>query len=254
MPETIYLVAQESEERGGTARLVARDSGMNRADFRSVICSTLRALVGRASRRAKGPARAALSDCQTPRTWPRERASAVSAHGPVKRLWCCPLIRRLDFEAKRPGVRADAVIDTQDDDVRRSGLRSERAREVQRVEGPHGLLGKGRARAIDRVRPEPQQYPVCRDRAQFGTALGGLDFRDFSERGRPNEHAIALDERQVGRDDDLGRLETLQHFPGAGFAEQPRQHRARLGVEGQRSPRSASSSAATRPGARAGRR
>ena len=101
-------------------------------------------MVGRPSRR-KGACPCVLSDCQTPRT---RYANVLGCFGARTRE--APMVlsadRRLDFEAKRPGVRADAVIDTQNSDVRRGGLRRERAREVQRVEGPHGLL-RERARA-----------------------------------------------------------------------------------------------------------
>ena len=87
--------------------------------------------------------------------------------------------------------------------------------------------------------------------AQFRATGSRLGLRDLAEHGRADEDPIALDQGEVGRDDQLARRQNLADLGSPRFSKQPRGHRTGFGVEAHRFPRSAESSAAARPAASA---
>jgi hypothetical protein len=56
-------------------------------------------------------------------------------------------------------------------------------------------------------------------------------FIDLSEDDRTDQHAIAFDERQIGRRHQLRSAEYIAHAGAALFSKQLRQHRAGLHVD-----------------------
>ena len=102
------------------------------------------------------------------------------------------------------------------------------------------------SRPVEDLRTDPPQLPVGGSRVQVSAPAGGGSLIDLSERDGTNQHAIALDERQIGSHHQFGAAEHFPHRPAFLFAEQPRQHRARFRVDSQRAPRSSSSSSNAR--------
>jgi hypothetical protein len=69
---------------------------------------------------------------------------------------------------------------------------------VNRVKGAHRFRGKRTPCAVNNVQTESAQVPVRSSRIQVCPAIGGPPFIDFSERDRADEHAITLDEHEIG--------------------------------------------------------
>lgn len=157
-------------------------------------------------------------------------------------------------EAERARVRTHSVVNAQHDRVGRGGLCEERRREMQGIESADGLIGETLSCAIDDFAAQSQECPVRGSGVELPAPGGCFGLGELTIGDGAHQDAIALDERQVGGDDEFGRPEVLADLRSARFSEQPGQHGARFRVEGHRSPRSAASSASARPGFSAGGR
>ena len=113
------------------------------------------------------------------------------------------------------------------------------------VERADRVAGERLPRAFDDLFRDPQHVPVGRSRGKVRAAVGGIGLGEFVERQCPQQDTVALDQRQVGRDDEVGLAEQAAHRGRGRFVEQPFEHRARFRVGIHRAPRSSSSSSAT---------
>ena len=133
-----------------------------------------------------------------------------------------------------------------------SGEAAVRAGALVRLARRQRLIRKPPPGAIERVRADMKPDPMGGRGVQFGPAARGVGLGQFAQDRCTNQHAITLDDRQIRGGDNLGRAERLAHLSAVRLAQQPRQHGTGLRVQIHREPRSASRSAATRPGFSAG--
>lgn len=126
-------------------------------------------------------------------------------------------------KSQRAGVRAEVIVQAQYGEIRDRGSGHERRRQVERVQRTNGLFCKGLPCAIDHARTNAEDRPVRGGRGQLGASAGDVGFGEFAKRRRADEDAVALDEREVGRDHQLGRREAVADVGAARFTEQPRE-------------------------------
>jgi hypothetical protein len=74
----------------------------------------------------------------------------------------------------------------------------------------------------------------------------GVRLGQFAERRGTNQDPIALDQRQIGCDDELRVRKTCTDCRAVGFVEKPRENGAGFRVQRHRLPRSSSRSWAAR--------
>ena len=74
---------------------------------------------------------------------------------------------------------------------------------MNRVQRPHRLAGKGLSRTLDDLGTNPQHVPVRRRSHEMCSPVSRLAFLQLAERDRTKKHTVALDQREVGGDDDL---------------------------------------------------
>jgi len=84
---------------------------------------------------------------------------------------------------------------------------------MNRIQRPNRLAWKGLPRTLDDLWADAQQMPVGRRRHEVPSAVRGLPFLQLTERDGTKEYAVALDQGQVGRDDDFSGRE---YFPDGG--------------------------------------
>lgn len=116
---------------------------------------------------------------------------------------------------------------------------------VDGVQGTDRLSGEGTASSFNDLGPDSENGPVFRRLSQPRATAGDLAFGEFAGAHRADKHPIALNEGKVRSEDEFGLGEGLTDSPRMGFTQEPRQNRARLGVEIQDSPRSCSRSRIT---------
>ena len=80
---------------------------------------------------------------------------------------------------------------------------------MKRIERSNRLAWEWLTRALDDLWSDPQHMPVGRRRHQVGPPVGRFSFRQLAERDRTPEYTVAFDQRQIRRDDDLGRRQDL---------------------------------------------
>src|SRR5215469_11043853 len=87
---------------------------------------------------------------------------------------------------------------------------------------------------------------------QMRPAISRFGFIDVSKHNRTDQHAITLNQRQIGGRHQLRTAEYLADAWSVLLSKQPCQHRARLRVDVHRPPRSSSRSEAARRRLRSG--
>ena len=110
----------------------------------------------------------------------------------------CQWSPRLKSESELLPGSANAIIKTQEFHTRDGGTHGQCGRQVNRVKRAHGFCGKRTPRPVNNIRTESPQVPVGGRGIQVRPAIGSRGFIDFSERDGANQHAIALDEREIG--------------------------------------------------------
>jgi len=151
----------------------------------------------------------------------------------------------LDGETQPLRSLTHALVEAQQSQADERGTRNDKRCEVDGVECPNRVTGKRLTRAIDCLGRDSEDMPMSSSRDEVRSTVGGLRLRQFSKGQRPQQYAITLDQRQVGGDDDLGPAKQLAHRGCSWLVKEPCQHRARLGIEIHRVPRSSSSNWAT---------
>ncbi len=114
-----------------------------------------------------------------------------------------PCSRRLDGNTQPFRSYAHALVETQQSEADDRGTRDEKRREVDGIECPNRVTGKGLTRAIDYLAGDSQDLPMSRSRDEVRPTVGGFGFRQILERYCPQQYAITLDQGQVGSDDDF---------------------------------------------------
>ena len=150
----------------------------------------------------------------------------------------------LKSESELDSGSANAIIKSQKFHARYSGTHGQCRRQMNRAKGADGLNGEPMPGPIQNVRTDSPQVPVSGGGIQVRASIGGRGFIDFSERDGANQHAIALDESQIGGRYQLGAPERLAHGRAAFFPEQPREDGGGLRINAHRVPRSSLRSSA----------
>ena len=184
---------------------------------------------------------------------------AKSAKGPFSSAICdsslIPLVLiirsgRDDGEPERATGRANPLVEAEDGEVRDPGARDHGTGEMERVEGPDGLDGKGPSSALDDISLDPHDAPAPGRRCQVPVEPNCVSSGEGARGLPPDEDAVTFDQREVGCQYDFGPGERVPDEVGPRLAEQPAEDRAGLRVEVQRSPRSSSMSRWSSPGLR----
>jgi hypothetical protein len=115
---------------------------------------------------------------------------------------------------------------------------------MDRIEGSNWIARKRLAGALDDFRANTEGVPARCRHCEVCAPIRCFSLRQLTKRGGPQQHAIALDEGQVGRDNGLGGRHQPANAGACRFVEEPRQDGAGLGVQGHLAPRSSSSSCA----------
>ena len=136
-------------------------------------------------------------------------------------------------------------VQAEDGQFGKGRARGERTREVNGIQGPDRVAGKRTAGSLHDVVVETQEVPVPAGPCQDPPAIHDIRFLYPFCRLRPDQHSFGFDQRQHRGQDLLGAGQEPPDLISLWLAEQPGEHRARLGVEPQRAPRSASSNPET---------
>ena len=76
-------------------------------------------------------------------------------------------------------------------------------REVNRIERSDRFAGKWLAGALNDVRTDPEDVPMSRRHSEMRASIRGFGLAQFAKRGGPEQHTIAFDQRQIGRDNPV---------------------------------------------------
>jgi transposase InsO family protein len=96
---------------------------------------------------------------------------------------------------------AHTIIEAQQSEADDRGTRNEQRCEVDGIECPNRITGKRPARAVNDLARNSQNLPMSSSLGEVRSTVGSFGLRQFLERRRPQQYAITLDKRQVGRDD-----------------------------------------------------
>jgi hypothetical protein len=102
---------------------------------------------------------------------------------------------------------AHAIIEAQQSQADDRGTRNEQRCEMDCIECPNRITGKRLTRAINYLTRDPQHLPMSSSLDEVRSTIGSPGLRQFFERNRPQQYAITLDQRQIGRDDYFGLAE-----------------------------------------------
>ncbi|HEV3419692.1 MAG TPA: hypothetical protein VG075_05270 [Candidatus Acidoferrum sp.] len=89
---------------------------------------------------------------------------------------------------------------------------------MNRIKGTHWFRGKRTSRSVNNVQTDSAQVPVCSGCIQERPAIGGRGFIDFSKRDRTNQHAITLNEDEIG---GHHKIRTPEHLSDAAASRFP---------------------------------
>ena len=113
---------------------------------------------------------------------------------------------------------------------------------MERVERPDRLDWKWPPRALHNGGTEAQDGPVAHGPCKSAVQIDRDGSAELAKSSRAMDDAIAFDESEIRADDLVCRRKGSRDIGAARFAEQPRQHCTRFGIENharlQRSPRS----------------
>ena len=98
--------------------------------------------------------------------------------------------------------------------------------QMDRIQGPNWLTWKGLPGAIDYFANDSQDVPMRSCSRQLCAAICGLRLRQFAQMDRSDQHTIALNESQIGCNDDLGIGQQLTNDRGGLFIQEPRENGA----------------------------
>jgi len=112
------------------------------------------------------------------------------------------------------------------------------------IEGSNWLTGKGLPGAIDHFVGDPQDVPMRSCSRKLRAAVCSLRLRQFAQMDRSDQYSIALNESQIGCNDNLCIGQQLTNNRGGLFIQEPRENGARLRIQVHRGPRSSSSNCA----------
>lgn len=114
---------------------------------------------------------------------------------------------------------------------------------MDRLERSDRLDGEGLTSAVCDLGVESQHGPMIGEACEERTAVGCAGLGKPSGHDSPDEGSIALDERQIRGRDVVHASERFADIGRPRLRQEPRQRRARVRVDGQRSPLSLSMSA-----------
>jgi hypothetical protein len=126
-----------------------------------------------------------------------------------------PLFRReswLHIETQLGGRLPYPCVEAEHREITDRGSPGERRGKVDRIERADRLPGERPPGSVDYGGAEPHQMPAGCDAAQRSPARRRLSFGDFAEGNGSNQYSIALDQRELRRDDYLS---VLQQGPNA---------------------------------------
>src|SRR5262249_5490951 len=153
--------------------------------------------------------------------------------------WLC----REHLEAQPSAVRTHAVVAAEQAEIRERLAQQEGARQVQRIEGPHGLDGKRSLRALRDVAGHLEHGPSGRCACECLEERRAAHPVEPALGGGSSDHPPCLDEGQPGTDDLSCVAQQAMDLVGMRFVEQPAKDRAAFRIDRQHSARPASSSA-----------
>ena len=156
-------------------------------------------------------------------------------------------------KTKAIGGSADAGIKAQHRQLGNSLATDQRAGQVDGIQRTDRLGRKRSTSPFHNLVIQPKQCPSRRDRIQPRLPIVGVGFVQFVEEHRSNQHAVTLNQREIGGDDELRVRERVGRQLASVLLQQPRQDGARLHVELHRVPRSSSNKRATDGGFRRSR-
>ena len=97
---------------------------------------------------------------------------------------------------------------------------------MNRIEGPNWFTWKGLPGAIDYFAGYSQDVPMRGGSRQLRAAVRRLRLGQFAQMDRPDQYTIALNEGQIGCDDNLGVGQQLTNDRRGFFVQQPRKNGA----------------------------
>ena len=152
-----------------------------------------------------------------------------------------PELPRQEAQAHQGRGATHSIIQGEKLEIWNECLPQHRGREVDGIQRPDWLFRERPACPVDDLMVQVEQDPVLDGQADPGSALCRHCLLDSLDGNGADQHAIALDERQRGAQDELSRREHLTHSGRSRLAQEPGQDRTGLGVDVQRSSRSSSS-------------
>ena len=124
-----------------------------------------------------------------------------------------------------PGF-ANAIVKAEKVHPRDTRTRGQCRCQMKSVKCADRLRGKPMSRSVNNVRTESQHLPMRRRRIQMRPAIGSSGFIDLPQGDRADQHAIALEQREIGGHHQLRMTQHLANAVTGLFSEQPRQHGA----------------------------
>jgi hypothetical protein len=140
---------------------------------------------------------------------PRTSSIPVPSGGtgvPVSRFTTAQFsgLSRNGLETQALSVAADSLVERQDAKLGHQGARHDHGREVDRVEGPDRLARERLPRSVRDLGLEGNEGPVDGGKAKPRAAVRGRGFVDDAAVGRTDQRPLALDQRELRCQDQVG--------------------------------------------------
>lgn len=145
-----------------------------------------------------------------------------------------------DLKTELLARAADSPVEAQKDEALKRGSCDQGTGKVDRIQGANRFGREGAPGAIDYVAVNAQEDPMSRRGVQPSPDVGGAGFRQPVRGLRSDHHAVAFDEGEIGRDNQISSGQGLPDSHPRRLAEQPRENGTGLGIQPHPPPRSSS--------------
>ena len=122
-----------------------------------------------------------------------------------------PTSRWLQTEPELGSCSTNPIVQAEEFHARDTGSSGQCRREMNRVKRPDWFNRKRASRPVHNVCVQSEHVPVRRCRVQVGAPITRSRLVDLPERHGADEHAIALEQCQIGSDHELRFGENLSY-------------------------------------------
>ncbi len=124
------------------------------------------------------------------------------------------------------GTDPHPVIEAQQGNLRHGCFSDQRTGDMHHIKSAKRFNWEGMTGALNNVTVNDQKRPMSRSLTESCPVVGGLGFGDLTKADQADDGSLALDQRQIRCQHQIGTRERRADGWGSGFIEEPCQHSA----------------------------